>query len=785
MLGQTLGPYRVQDKLGAGGMGEVYRAYDPRLEREVALKVLPASSFADAAARARLLREARSAAGLNHPNICTIYDVGEADGQAYIAMELVIGETLSTRLSRGPLPVDELLRYALQLAEALAHAHERGVVHRDLKCANVVLTADGRAKVLDFGLAKRMLAAGDEEATESQATFTKPGTVMGTLAYMAPEQLRGEPVDMRCDIWALGIVLYEMAAGDRPFRGNTGYELSSSILSQPPRPLSLEAPAVLRAVIERCLEKEPGRRYQRAGEVRAALEAPLATAAASATEHRRGGGRRASRWAPAAGLALVAVLAVVGWRLFLARPAAPKISSLVVLPLANLSGDPSQDFFADGMTEALISELSQIGGLGVVSRTSAMQYKGTHKPLRQIVSELGVDGAIEGGVLREGQEVRVSINLVNGRSDKTLWAQSFDREAAGLLTLYGDVARAIASQVEVSLSPQEQALLSHTRRVDPDAYEDYLKGRMYWFKQTPFDVDRALRYFQQALEKDPNFALAHLGMGYVWTYYASTGLMPAGEMGARVQESLMKAIEIDPTLAEAYETRGDYEFYYHWDWAAAERDYKRAVELKPTLVDMRLYYWELLAALKRMPEAEQQIRRCLELDPLNPYVQADYGLFLLNARRFDEAIAQFQKVLKAEMDFGPALLGLWEAYHHEGMQAKALSSAKEYFVKWGDGEMAGVLDEGFKKGGYAGAMRAGADALVERSKRTNVLAVQVATLFAYAGDKKQALDWLERAFDAHETGIVKLQVDPDWDGLRREERFQALVRRMRFPPAPP
>jgi len=787
MLGATFGHYRIVGQIGAGGMGEVYRAHDESLDRDVALKILPGASFGDPAARARLLREARSAAALNHPHICTVYEVGEAEGQAYIAMELVDGQPLDTRLAQGPLPMEQVLRYGLQVADALAHAHAHGLVHRDLKSANVVLTTDDRAKVLDFGLAKRLDESQLDGLTRSQASLTGPGVVVGTLAYMAPEQLRGQPADARSDVWALGVVLYEMATGARPFEGQTGFALSSAILKEPPRPLPAKVPLALRAVIERCLAKEPADRYGRAADVHAALDTIRTGTSAPWAAWRYG--LRRHRWLAltAAVVALVAVL--VGWNVggirdrLMGRTAVPTITSLVVLPLSNLSGDPAQEYVADGMTEALIAGLSGISSLRVVSRTSAMQYKGAKKPLRQIVSELGVDGVVEGGVLREGAQVRVTVQLIDGRTDTTLWSRTFERETSGILALHGEVVRAIVDEVKVALSPQEQALLASARPVNPEAYEAYLKGLMHWYKQTPQDVDRAMLYFEFATEKDPNFPLAHIAMGYIWIYYASAGLLPSGEARSKVIASIRKAVEIDENLAEAHEASADGKFYYDWDWAGAEKEYKRAIELKPNSVEMRMFYWEFLAAMKRLDEAEAEIARCLELDPLNSYVQMIYGMFLLSAHRFDDAVAQFGKILQAESDFGPAHLGLWQAHHHKGRYPEALAAATTYFSKWGDKEMADTLTAGQAKGGYREAMRAGAGKLAARQAETYVLALQVAMLHAYAGDKSQALDWLERAFDQRESGLVKLQIDPDWDTLRDEPRFQALLRRMNFPPS--
>jgi len=787
MVEQELGPYRILKKIGAGGMGEVYRARDTRLERDVAIKLLPAEHFADPLARGRLEREARSAAKLNHPHICTVFDVGEADGNVYVAMELVEGEPLSDRLSGGALPTDQLVRFALQLADALDHAHRRGIVHRDFKCANVVIASDGRAKVLDFGLAKRMQGTDPGGADDSAFTVTQPGMVMGTLAYMAPEQLRGESVDARADIWALGVVMYEMAVGHRPFDGGTAYEVSNKILSEPPKPLAATVPTLIRNVIERCLIKEREQRYQSAGEVRASIESLPTEAApvwAPVLDAARARPWRSAAMAVAVAAALSFGLDAGGLReRVLGRFGGPAIESLVVLPLSNLSGDPEEEYLADGMTEALIGELSKLEGLSVVSRTSAMQYKEANKPLPEIVAELGVDGVIEGGVFREGNLVRASINLIDGATDTTLWAQSFERESEGILALHSDMARAIADGVQLTLSPQEEALLASARPIDPEAYEAYLKGRMHWYRQTPQDVDRALQYFQFAEEKDPGFALAYLGMGYVWTYYASVGLLPPGEMREKVVEVLQKAREIDPTLAETYESEADFQFYYDWDWYGAERSYKRAIEMKPNSADMRLYYWEFLSAMKRPTEAQTQIERCLELDPFNAYVQMAYGMFLLSTRRFDDAIDQFRSVLDTEMDFGPAELGLWQAYHHTGRYDQAVGSITEYFSKWDDDEMAEVVREAYEEAGYEEAMRRAGEKLVERSETFYVLGTQVASFFAYAGENDRAVEWLQNAFTERETGLVKLQVDPDWDTLRDDPRFQAIVRQMDFPPS--
>ena len=481
--GARLGPYEIQSALGAGGMGEVYRARDSRLERDVALKVLPAAALADETARARLVREARLASKLNHPHICTIYDVGESEGRTYVAMELVEGQSLSDRVARGALPIAEVVAYGQQMAGALAHAHAKGVVHRDFKSANVVVTPEGEVKALDFGLAKRL--ASDELAdgtTRSRQSLTEAGVVAGTLAYMAPEQLRGRPADARSDIWALGVVLYELAAGRRPFQGKTGFELSSAILSQPIPAVPASVPAPLAAVIDRCLAKEPGERYQRADDVRAALEA-LQTGTVAPWMHRRYLIRRRA-WPAWVAAALVVVSLLVGFDVGGVRGrlagthGIPRIESLAVLPLENLSGDSSQDYFAVGMTEALITDLARLGALKrVTARGSVMRYRGTKLSFAEIARELKVDALITGSVLRSGGLVSLTVQLIDPKTEAQLWTNRYQRELKDVIRLQNDIVAAIVGELKAQLTPDDQVRLASARPVNPDAYDAYLKAR--------------------------------------------------------------------------------------------------------------------------------------------------------------------------------------------------------------------------------------------------------------------------------------------------------------------
>ncbi len=787
-MGQTLGHYRILEQIGAGGMGVVYRAHDESLDRDVALKVLPADSFQDETARARLLREARTASQLNHPHICTIHEVGEADGHAFIAMELVEGNPLSMKLLSGPLPAAEVVRLGLQLAEALAHAHDRGIVHRDLKAANVVITPEGRAKVLDFGLAKRMTADGTgDTATQSQVSLTQPGSVVGTLAYMAPEQLRGQPADTRSDVWALGAVIYEMATGARPFQGQTGFELSSAIMNRPPAPMAGKIPIELKAVVERCLEKEPGRRYQRGGELQAALEAIQTGTTAPWTAMRYHLAR--GRWI-GLGVSMLVLFAVAAGNLDWLRsrlpggsPAAAHIESLAVLPLENLSGDPEQAYLADGMHEALITELGKLSGLRrVTARSSVLRYQKTDKALAQIARELGVDAVVTGSVLRSGDRVRITAHLIRGSTEEQVWSDGYERELRDVLALQNELVGAITREIRLQLTPEEKARLATARPVNPEAYKAYLQGRFHFAKLSREELDTAERYFQLALEKDPNSALAYVGLSDVWLVRSDAGFLPPRETMAKGKSAALRALELDDTVAEAHVSLANILALSEWDWAGGEKEFRRALELDPNNARAHFMYSDFLISTKRTQEWRAEIQRALELDPLNYFYQCFYGWHLVYLRRYDEAIAEFGKVTAAQPDFSSAHMGLWGAFYKKKMDAEALAEAKKFFEVLGDREVVEALERGYARAGYRGAMKNAADKLAERAKRKHVPAIRTARLYAHAGEKARALEWLETAYQRGESPLGHLGVAWDWDDLRPDPRFQNLMRRINLPP---
>ncbi len=791
MIGKTLSHYRIVEKIGAGGMGEVYRARDERLERDVALKVLPTGTLADEATRKRFRKEALALSKLNHPNIATVFDFDTQDGVDFLVMELVEGVTLSDKLAVGPLREKEITRLGAQMAEGLAAAHERRVVHRDLKPANLRVTPDGRLKILDFGLAK-LVRPDVASATATTESFTETQAAAGTLPYMAPEQLRGEAVDGRTDIHALGAVLYEMATGQRAFPDRQPAQLTAAILQLPvssPRTLNRRVSVELERVVLKCLEKEPENRYQSAKEIAVDLRR-LGTpgSAAAVLSARRPATRR--RMVLAVGVSLVALLAVLvglnvgGLRERLLGGAAPgQITSIAVLPLENLSGDPEQDYFVDGMTEALIAELAQIGALKVISRTSAMRYKHTDKSLPEIARELNVDAVVEGSVLHVGDRVRVTAQLIHAATDKHLWADTYDREFRDILALHSEVARAIAREIKVAVTPEEAARLASSRPVKPEAYEAYLKGRYHWNKRTGEGIKTGLKYFQHALEIDPGYALAYVGLADSYgllPYYA--GFRPE-EAHPKGKAAARKALELDHTLAEAYASLGWVKYVFDLDWSGAEREFKHAIELKPSYATAHHWYAWYLAEAGRPDEAIAQFQRAQELDPLSLIISSAIGWQYYTVRKYDQAIAQLQKTLEMDPDFPRGHWFLGQAYVQKAMFEEAITEfQKAIAITGGKPEHIAALGHAYAASGKRHEAEKLLDELKELSKQKYIPSYALAVIHVGLGEKEQAFAWLEKAYEEHDPFLVIfVRPDPAFDPLRADPRFQSLLRRMKFP----
>jgi TolB-like protein len=757
-------------------MGVVYRAHDARLERDVAIKVLSSSASDDDGARTRFRREALALGRLNHPNIGTVYDVGTHDGIDYLVMELVAGEPLSATLTRGPKSEREIAAIGAQVASALDEAHERGIIHRDLKPANIVVTPKGQAKVLDFGVARLARREADGEQT---ATMTADHLV-GTFPYMAPEQLRGHPVDTRSDIWALGVVLYEMGAAARPFRGQTGFELSSAILNDPAPPLPSHVSASLRAVIERCLEKEPERRYQRAGEVRAALEAIRETGGTRWSAARYHLAKR--RWiaAAVASLALIATAAafdVAGIRTRLAGGRG-SIERLAVLPLENLSGDAGQDYFADGMTEALITDFARLGNLKrVTARASVARYRGATVPLADIARDLKVDAIVTGSVVRSGDKVSISAQLVDPQSEEVLWTNRYDAALRDVISVQNQIVTAIVREIRLKLTPGDEARLASSRVVDVDAQDAYMRAGFHWQKLTAEDFKTAMAYCEKALTLDPAWAHAHLCVSRVAGAGAHMGFASPKEVASRVKDEARQALELDPTLGEAHAHLGSWTFLLDWDWDAAANHFRQAGEIPPanrvTLADLHMVKGE-------RDDAARELQRSLEDDPLNSWTQTAVGGRLLRLGRVDEGIALLEKALSLDPGMGLAHRYLWTAFHLQGRRAQALTHAKTFMTTLGHGDIAAIMQRSFDSGSYQRAMLVAADALASRSQSVYVQPSEVARLYAYADEKDRAFEWLDRAYQARDTWMAFVNSDPRFASLQGDPRFRVLLERMRM-----
>jgi eukaryotic-like serine/threonine-protein kinase len=832
--GSKISHYQILETLGGGGMGVVYKAEDTKLGRHVALKFLPQGVLADPKALERFQREARAAAALNHPNICTIYEVGEHEGRPFIAMELLEGQTLRELIGRGalrapaggqspPLQNPEMLDIAIQVTDALETAHQKGIIHRDIKSMNIFIIPRGgtfQAKILDFGLAKwtaparaplSPLAHGgagfeDTAATETLAAtidreqLTTQGVTMGTVNYMSPEQARGEPLDARTDLFSFGAVLYEMATGRQAFSGESMAEILARILKEePPAPRTLnpEVPARLEEIILKALEKDRKLRYQTASDLRADVSRLRrdTTASTTAATTRAAPPRAAHSKLRLAGMGLgaAALLALI-FLLILkaglihrgstAGTQPPGIRSIAVLPLENLSGDPEQEYFADGMTDDLITELSKISALRVIARTSVMRYKETKKPLPEIARELRVDAVIEGSVMRSGNRVRINAQLVDARTERNLWAQTYDRDLGDILALHSDVARAIARQIRIKVTPEEQRRLASTHVVNPKAYEAYLRGRYLWNKRTGQDMRKGIGYFEQAVEIDPNYATSYAGIADSYLLLVFYGPAPPAVNFPKAKAATLKAVALDDSLAEGHASLANAYFHYDWDWPAAEKEFRRAIALNPGYAAAHHWYAGLLSSMGQHDEALAEIKRAQELDPLSLIINTDFGSTLFDGGEYDLAINQLRTTLELDPGFWVLRWWLGRSYLAKGLHeagVRELESAVE--LSKGNPSALAWLGYGYAVSGETARTRLILARLQQKAKGSYVSPYQFAVVNAALGEKEQAISYLEKAFQerCYEMYFLNLERHRLFRPLRSDPRFQDLVRRMNFP----
>jgi len=742
MIGKTISHYRILEKLGEGGMGVVYKAEDTKLKRTVALKFLPSELTRDAEAKERFIQEAQAASALDHNNICTIHEIGETqEEQIFIAMSCYEGETLKKKIERGEIPLNQAISVAVQVAEGLSQTYGRGIVHRDIKPANIMITDDGVVKILDFGVAK----------LAGQARLTKATSTLGTVAYMSPEQVGGREVDSRTDIWSLGVVLYEMVTGQLPFRGEYEPAMIYSILNDKPKPMSSlreGVPRELERVVKRALAKGQDDRYQSASEMLNDLKA--------LGERQKGG-----VWPPRI------------------RPSKQRKKSIAVLPFRSLSESKEDEYFSDGTTEDIITQLSKISELRVISRTSIMRYKNTDKSIPEIGRELSVATILEGSVRRAGERVRIVAQLLDVHTDEHMWAETYDRDMKDVFAIQSDVAEKIASALRAKLSPVEKERIERKVTDSTEAYHNYLKGRFYWNKRRGDDLRTAIEYFNRAIEIDPTYALAYAGLASTYIVLPQYSGQSMKEAGPRAEAAAAKALELDPTLAEAHAVLGQIKMNCRFDWEGAESEFKRAIELNPSYPTAHHWYSSYLTYIGRLDESASEAELALELDPLSLVINTLVGYKEAHRKQYDKAICKLKKTLELDPNFAPARLSLGEVYVWQGRFDEGIAEIEKVRTVVGS-DPYGLGSLGYAYG-QADRRSEATDVLNELlgfSSRGYSLPFAIALVYWGLGDKDRTLEWLEKAYQERSDGILSLKTDSTWHGFSSDPRFVALMKKI-------
>ena len=829
----TLSHYRIVSKIGAGGMGEVYLAQDTKLDRKVALKILPADLAANQDRMRRFVQEAKAAAALNHPNIATIHEIGEADGVNFIAMEFIDGATLREKIHQKQTDLRKLMRYLQHVAEGLAKAHAAGIVHRDLKPDNVMITQDGHAKILDFGLAKLIeqqpMTGSDssEVATAVMPQHSTPGTVMGTFGYMSPEQAQGKTkeIDQRSDIFSFGCILFEAATGKKPFEGESIIKSLHMVVYEPAPPLAdlnPSAPAELQRIVRRCLAKDADERYQSIKEVaielkslRREMESAAAldtTVSPSLEESSQRPGDAETRSVSAASTqpasmkseassaeyivsgikrhklaAVIAVVALIIGGVSLAaylhaRNTEVAIESIAVLPFENQNRDASVEWLSDGVTESIINNLAQLPNLRVSPRGTVFHYKGTQKDPLAVGKELGVRAVLSGRFLQTGDDVTISVELVDVRDNKQLWGDRFNHKVSDALMMQQEISQQISERLRLKLSgAEQQKMMAKGNTTNSEAYQLYLKGKFYWNKRTGETLKQAAELYRQAIEKDPNYALAYSGLAETYVLFSSYDVAPANDSMPQAKAAALRALEIDDSLAEAHTALGFYLSNYEWDRDGSQKEYRRAIELKPDYATAHHWLGADLAYVKRFDDSLVELRRAEKLDPLSPIIGTNLGDTLVYARRYDEAIAQYRRTLVRDPEFGYAHQALGWAYGSKGMYPEAIAETRTAIELRNGSSAKGYLGLWLAKSGKRDEALKLLSELKQEATRGYVQNYTFALIYIGLGDKEEALNWLEKQMFGRAETANSYAVFPELDDLPSEPRFKEMLKRMNLP----
>ena len=796
-MGQTVSHYRIVRKIGGGGMGVVCEAEDLKLGRHVALKFLPDDLANDSQALSRFQREAKAASSLNHPNICTIHEIDESDGRTFIAMELLEGQTLRHRIAGKPLEIETVLDLGIQIADALDAAHSKGIIHRDVKPANIFVTNRRQAKILDFGLAKVSLkqdtAAMSAPTIDVEEHLTSPGSVLGTVAYMSPEQVRGKELDARTDLFSFGAVLYEMCTGMLPFRSDTTRGTFDSILNRGPVPpirINPDIPPKLEEIINKALEKDREVRYQSAAELRSDLKrlrrdtesrkTPVPSTEAPVLEK--------SWWSRRViMMSLVVIVTVTGALIAVSKfyfgRIPRRIDSIAVLPFVNTSGDPNAEYLSDGITEGVIHSLSQFPQLRVMARSTIFHYKGRDVDPRRVGRDLDVKAVLTGTLAQQGDELRIEAELVNVSNGSEVWGEQYDRQISSMSAVERAISQDIAEKLRLRLTGEGRLRLNRQSTDNPQAYQLYLKGRYEWNKRTETTVKQAIRYFEQAIDTDPAYALAYAGLADSYLILGTWEFLPPRDAYPKAKEAAEKALELDDSLAEAHTSLAWIHQVYDWDWTAAEREFKRAIELNPNYATGHQWYGIFLTNRGQFAEAKLELERAEQLDPLSLIIVTETGEPYYFGREYDKAVEHYRKAVQLDENFWPAHFFLGIALEQKSDFVYAISELQTAVkLSSGSTEATAALAHAYAVSGNTSQAVTVVDQLKTLSSSKFVSAYDFAVIFAGLGNRTEAFQWLERSreerslLDDHE-----ISSDPRLDNLRPDPRFADLRRRIGLP----